>query len=217
MSTIIDRETVINCLGANLLMDITQSINAAYRDVSARQSRELQWHQHHDLYAQELRVIIDKNLIDLAQRRRDISALIDSNKNKSSYFTLLTCGRYKLTVSAVQNNSRMPRKSQYRDLFSQDSQVDLALPGFQKNFRPDGYIYGIILHGPRLVQQPSFINLGFPDNQCKRFVEKIDLLALYDANKQPEAPMEDVQEVKPKLKDSVIKRLDENNMQSASE
>lgn len=111
----------------------------------------------------------------------------EENTIKNSYYTLVKSNAIKLTVSAVKSRKDVPRQSLFRnDHASCQSHFSINNNGqfeiVDISAKKDEPVYAFVVHGPINQTEPhtpGFIGIGFPDAECKKYLDYVDLCAKY--------------------------------------
>jgi hypothetical protein len=126
------------------------------------------------------RAELEKELAALcASRYSHIKVEARPNRRKTSWYRLFSSNGVVLTVSALMNPAMVVRPAAFREEHATSSQYNL----FIGEPLPDDYghlLYAILAHGASIDKsRPAFIDIKFPDQECKRYVDEIKLLSRY--------------------------------------
>jgi hypothetical protein len=150
-------------------MDATASaVLWCYRRSFAWCNKQLAEEEARDLRPYLRRCMIDDRLRKLA-KEYGLQATAEWNKAKNVHHTKIIGGRVVLTISAVDDPRRLPRRANFRNTYARDNQ--LLLPGMEDVEPPpdpDAALYAILCHGPspENPRLPAFANIRFPLPQC---------------------------------------------------
>lgn len=144
--------------------------------------------QYHDLYGDIRRSRIEDYLLKLPDKFSYLIASSKLNVVRNCYHSLVVCGNVILTASAVNNQTDLPRKAEFRNLYAgpqYEFEIDDANMLKVIDDIPDmeNKLYAIIVHGPISIKErsePGFARIVFPDKNCQRSLDHIDLFLTYD-------------------------------------
>jgi hypothetical protein len=130
---------------------------------------------------------IDNNCLALNNKYPGLETISELNLQRNSFFTLIRLGNVRMTISAVSSSSALPREALFRnDLASCQYRFDISEDQTKLEFRDlkslgDGIVYAFVIHGPVAdnPRLPAFIHIGFPDQRCTQYLDRIDLLRKY--------------------------------------
>jgi len=143
-----------------------------------------------DLYGQLLRAKVDMYLRQLSKRfPNKIKANTNLNQANNSHHALIISGKVKMTASAVQHETDVPREAIFRADLAASTQGEfeyiettnsLVIPDDKPEFK-FLQLYSIILHGAAKDNRylPGFIKVAFLDRNWNRLCDDIDLSKKY--------------------------------------
>lgn len=134
----------------------------------------------HDLRSHMRRAKLEYQVRELVRNFPDIVAEVEKNKKKTSFYTKLKNKRVVLTISAVNHPNTIVRRAEFRETYARNAQLSLFDP--EPVPPPDALLYAILLHGPDSLEpsRPGFINVVFPNKNCKAYVGSIDLMLKFN-------------------------------------
>ena len=122
------------------------------------------------------RAIFEQSLRSKANRIPGITATSEPTKGRGNSYTRIVGidGRVILTSSYLRAKHEFPRKSEFREAYSQSPQLHLYK---DNSINPNGPFYGILAHGPnpKNRNELGFAFIGVPDSEYAEFIHKIDL------------------------------------------
>jgi len=129
-------------------------------------------------------VEIDNNCLALNKKYPGLQTSSEENIIRNSFHTLISLGNVRITVSAVGTPSSLPRTALFRNnLASCQYRFDISVDQQQFELRDlesieNMIVYAFVIHGPMLDNPrfPGFIHVAFPDENCMRYLDRINLL-----------------------------------------
>jgi hypothetical protein len=166
------------------LQDVVQHVFEGYRNTSKfMKAQELQPGPTKNVYPYNRCANIDSNLLALNNKYEGLKALSEINHAGNWFYTLISYENIRMTMSAVESPTTVPRESGFRN--------DLANCQFKFNYDEytgnievselkgdaDTIIYALIIHGPAIdnPQYPAFIDIVFPNKKCTEYLDRINL------------------------------------------
>ena len=130
----------------------------------------------HDLYPHKRRAMLEGQLRELA-RSHGVTASAERNQGGTSNYTLLASNNVLLTANAVDSPNTIIRRAAYRETYARAAQLKL----FGEEPPRGTVLYAILLHGPDVLNRarPEFAHIVFPDESCKKYVARINLLSRF--------------------------------------
>lgn len=132
----------------------------------------------HDLRPHVRRAKIEYKLRDLVIGYPDIAATVEPNATGSHFHTRLVSNSVILTVNHVHHPNELVRWAEFRNTYAREAQRNLFEP--YEPAPPDAMLYAILLHGAskRNPKRPDFMHVVFPDDECRSYIDRIDLFAI---------------------------------------
>lgn len=129
-----------------------------------------------DLLPYMRRSYVEELFHSSADRFQSLLVFDESNEVNNCNHVTVRSGSIVLTVSAVNSPCEMVRPAHYRQTLALSNQT-LLFPDMYDISHRDSF-YGVILHGPEYQNQErlSFVCLGFPSADGKRYIHHIDLV-----------------------------------------
>src|SRR5207237_1374675 len=118
--------------------------------------------EHHDLVGHYRRALFEAQWRDVADDfKPEMEAVAEPNQIGSYFHTVITCGRIKITASAVDKPERIVRPADFRDTLAEDNQKFFSFMPRHK-VPKDGWLYALLLYGPGDHKYPGFADIVFP-------------------------------------------------------
>lgn len=179
-----------------LINDAVQSVLRSWKAAADHCRDTYPREEARDLLPYERKAKLDSSL--KARLARYDGVIVESvpNASRNCWHTEVRIGRVVMTVSAVVRPSEMVRTARFRQSLALRSQLHLwerDEPG------EDALFYAMLLHGPlggrRILRAPAFVHVGFPDPECKAYIDRFDLSAYL-----PEKTVEQMRRAQPRLR-----------------
>ncbi len=101
------------------------------------------------------------------------------NRPNTANHIEIICNDVILTFNAVDNRNTLIRRAEFRETLARDSQ-QLWIPDMPSYDETLGNVlYAIFLHGDSTSNRPTFTDIVFPDEKCKKYLDRIALLDKY--------------------------------------
>lgn len=160
----------------------------------------------HDHRGNRRRALIEQGIPAIAQRHKDqgVEACYRPTHNNTAFFAQVKMGRILFTQSCVETPETMVRKAEFRHTLARSFGPSLFDNGVI--VPPTAPLYAIGIHGEgHHLREPYFLDIVFPDPECRVYVKRISLFntchALVDSLLNPAVQEEVVQdEAMPQLR-----------------
>lgn len=165
----------------DLLRAICRQVVRGYQDAWQYCLDNYDFPQRHDVYPMMRRADIERNAATIVERFPPGTAVAVANRVGAAYHVRITSGRVRLTFSAVNERGQVVRPAIFRKQYASNSQTNLFDLGAGADDQDDSALYAILLHGgtKKRPQIPAFMDIGFPDAECKSYVDTINLFARF--------------------------------------
>lgn len=180
-----------------LLDDVAQVVLRAWKAAADHCLETYPHEEARDLFPYERRAKLDSSLKARLARYEGVTVESKHNAARNCWHTEVRIGRVVMTVSAVARPSEMVRVARFRESLAATAQAHL----WEKE-RPrseDDVLYAMLAHGPlggsRILRVPTFVHVGFPDAECKAYLDRFDL-----ASYLPEETAEQMRREQPKVR-----------------
>jgi hypothetical protein len=146
-------------------------------------NQELQPGPSKNLYPYVRWANIDNNILSL-NKYEGLETSSNQNIVHNSYHTLVKCENIRITISAVNNPSSLPRTAIFRNKLA-SLQYQFVISKDKINFElkdiesiKNSIVYAFIVHGPddNNPKYPGFIYVAFPNEKCTKYLDKINLI-----------------------------------------
>ena len=142
-----------------------------------------------DLFPHIRRAAIESRLFTLSTEYQDVIVTSRLNKTKNHHHTLIRVGQVLMTASSVLTPYGIVREADFRNSYAAgpqmrfdiDSRSSLSVVSRDDEESIDDLLYGIILYCPADNNRFEIgsIVVGFPNHDCSRYVDRLDLLRLF--------------------------------------
>jgi hypothetical protein len=184
--------------------EIVKCIFAEYLSAHASVNSKFSRYTAHDLYPYERRAFIEDKLIKIARQHPNVGAIEKPNKNGGNYHVEISCGQVILTVNAVNHPEQIVRYADFRKTLASNGQLEFQFEDIEEEASDNSNLYAIILHGPSTNKTPNFIDIVFPDKDCKKYRDRVNLLHKHsDIYEDHKVAIEEVEPVQIKIKKDI--------------
>jgi len=169
----------------DVLKDIMRHIFKGYKDADEFvKQREYQPGPAKNAYPYTRWFEIDNNILAMNKKYPGLEVISQPNVICNSFHTLVTIDKVRLTISAVDAPTSLPRSAKFRNDIARWQSCFVIDGGRLQIVDQDGnssLIYAFVTHGPVADNQsfPEFIRIAFPNEHCTKYVDFIDLFKKY--------------------------------------
>lgn len=178
------REYFDAVISLDMQKDIVKYIFTGYKDADKMiKTQDFQPQPAKNLYPYARWAMIDNYCLALNKKYDRVQAASRPNTINNCFFTLITCSNVRMTISAVNSPKSMPRLALFRNSLA-SCQYRFDIGKNNRNFefmdlesKDAKTVYCFVLHGPLTDnhREPSFINIVFPNEDCTRCLDRINL------------------------------------------
>ncbi len=168
--------------------DIIKYIFQGYLDADKMiKANDLQPQPAKNLYPYARWAMIDNYCLALNKKYNGVEVTSQCNTIHNCFYTLIRRGNVRMTISSVGTPNSLPRIAIFRNNLAR-CQYHFDIDDTKTKFEfktlerfNDAIIYAFILHGPKVDNHkiPSFIKIVFPNEDCTRSLERIDLFKIF--------------------------------------
>ena len=163
---------------ADFIEDLMRLLASEYRTAKIECDTFYPDEEAHDLCPHVRRAKIECRVRELASAFPGITATAEPNAAGTSYHTRVVSHGVTLVINHVAQPTDMVRRAEFRNTYARLAQGSL----FEPDEPPpqDGMLFAILLHGAskRDPRRPDFVQVAFPDAECKHYIHRIDLFAI---------------------------------------
>jgi hypothetical protein len=178
------REIFIDAYSEDFLRDTLRTYKTVCASLVSECGSRYQRPEAYSVFPVLRRAELEKELAALCDNRYPfIKVVAMQNRRRSSWYRLFQSKGVLLTVSALGHPGMIVRPAAFREEHATSSQGNLWVEEEEIETTPDipHVLYAILGHGSRdkAKLRPSFIDIKFPDQECKKYVGEIKLLEKY--------------------------------------
>jgi hypothetical protein len=176
------REIFIDAYSEDFLRDTLRTYKTVCSGLAKECNTRYERPEAYSVFPMLRRAELEKELAVLCETRYPfIKAVPTQNRRKSSWYRLFQSKGVLLTVSALAHPRMIARPAAFREEYATTSQANLQFDEEEVEI-PDipHVLYAILGHGASKSKvRPWFIDIKFPDQDCKKYVGEIKLLEKY--------------------------------------
>ena len=156
-------------------MQTLQALCSAYEEARAHCSSRFGDTGSCDLMSHYCREVFEHEWQKLSSEFPGMRAERKLNKRGTYSHTLISSGNMALTASSVPTPRSNPRYADFRSQYAANGQLSF----FDEMESDPNIIYATLLFPPPKALVPAFVIVGFPTNDGRSYVERLNFLAMY--------------------------------------